>query len=247
MFMVSGIIKMFGVNSNEVIYNTLPLYHTAGGMLGVGSVVLFGLTMALRKKFSASNFWSDCIKYNCTVAQYIGELCRFLLMTPEKPEDKKHKVRLMFGNGLRPQVWSPFVTRFQIKQIGEVYGATESNTNLANFDNTVGAVGFVPQIAKFLYPVDLIKCDEETGEPIRDQNGVCIRCDYGESGVFVGKINPKHAARSFAGYADKKASEKKILRNVFKDGDMYFNSSDILVMDLYGYYYFKDRTGDTFR
>jgi solute carrier family 27 fatty acid transporter 1/4 len=216
-------------------------------MLGVGSVVLFSVTMALRKKFSASNFWSDCIKYNCTVAQYIGELCRFLLMTPEKPDDRRHKVRLMFGNGLRPQIWPDFVKRFNVSQIGEAYGATESNTNLANCDNQIGAVGFVPQVATFLYPVDLIKCDEETGEPIRNENGFCIRCDYGEAGVFVGKINPNHAARAFAGYADKKASEKKVLRDVFKKGDMFFNSSDILVMDIFGYYYFKDRTGDTYR
>lgn len=223
------------------------IIFTAGGMLGAGVVLLFGCTMALRKKFSASNFWSDCIKYNCTVAQYIGEICRFILLTPPKPEDTKHRVKLMFGNGLRPQIWREFQERFKIKQIGEAYGATESNTNLANMDNTVGAVGFVPQVAKFLYPVDLIKCDEETGEPIRNEEGFCMRCEYGEAGVFVGKISPNHPARNFSGYSDKKASEKKILRDVFKTGDSYFNSSDILVMDLYGYFYFKDRTGDTFR
>jgi solute carrier family 27 (fatty acid transporter), member 1/4 len=175
----------------------------AGGMLGVGCVLLFGLTMALRKKFSASNFWTDCIKYKCTSAQYIGELCRFLLLTPSKPEETQHKVRFMFGNGLRPQIWTQFVDRFKIEQIGEVYGATESNANLANFDNTCGAVGFVPQVATFLYPVDLVRCNEETGEPLRDENGRCMRCEPGEPGVFIGKINPKHAARSFAGYADK--------------------------------------------
>lgn len=172
-------------------------------MIGVGSVFLFGVTMAIRKKFSASNFWSDCIKYNCTSAQYIGELCRFLLLTPPKPEDTQHKIRFMFGNGLRPQIWESFVKRFNIAQIGEIYGATESNANLANFDNTMGAVGFVPRIAKFLYPVDLVRCDEETGEPLRGDNGLCLKCEPGEAGVLVGKINPNHAARSFAGYADK--------------------------------------------
>lgn len=246
-FMVSGTFMMFGMDDSEVVYNTLPLYHTAGGMLGVGLVLQFGITMALRKKFSASNFWTDCIKYNCTSAQYIGELCRFLLLTPSKPEETQHKVRFMFGNGLRPQIWSQFVKRFNIEQIGEIYGATESNANLANFYNKVGAVGFVPPCATFLYPVNLVRCDEETGEPLREANGRCMRCEPGEPGVFIGKINPAHAARSFAGYADKSASEKKVLKNVFKEGDMYFNSSDILVMDIFGYYYFKDRTGDTFR
>lgn len=222
-FMVSGTFMMFGLSDDEIIYNTLPLYHTgtlllslqlsfvftncllfsAGGMLGVGIVLLFGITMALRKKFSASNFWTDCIKYNCTSAQYIGELCRFLLLTPAKPEDTQHKIKFMFGNGLRPQIWTQFVERFKIEQIGEVYGATESNANLANFDNTCGAVGFVPQIAKFIYPVDLVRCDEETGEPIRGPDGLCMRCEPGEPGVFIGKIIEKHASRSFAGYADK--------------------------------------------
>jgi solute carrier family 27 (fatty acid transporter), member 1/4 len=216
-------------------------------MLGVGLVLQFGVTMALRKKFSASNFWTDCIKYKCTAAQYIGELCRFLLLTPSKPDETMHNVKFMFGNGLRPQIWTQFASRFNIAQIGEVYGATESNANLANFNNKVGAVGFVPPVATFLYPVNLVRCDEDTGEPLRDSNGHCMRCEPGEPGVFIGKINPMHAARSFTGYADKSASEKKVLRNVFKEGDMYFNSSDILVMDIFGYYYFKDRTGDTFR
>lgn len=176
-------------------------------MLGVGLVLQFGMSMALRKKFSASNFWSDCIKYKCTSAQYIGELCRFLLLTPPKPEDTRHAIRFMFGNGLRPQIWPQFQKRFAIKQIGELYGATESNANLTNIDNRIGAVGFVPPIATFLYPVNLIRADEETAEPIRDEKGFCIKCRPGESGVFIGKINPTHAARSFTGYADKVSSQ----------------------------------------
>lgn len=143
---------------------------------------------ALRKKFSASNFWSDCIKYDCTVAQYIGEVCRFLLLTPPKPEDTQHKVKFMFGNGLRPQIWTDFVKRFNIENIGEVYGATESNANLANLDNKSGAVGFVPRIATFLYPVTLVQCDEVTGEVIRDENGRCTKCKPGQAGVFIGKM-----------------------------------------------------------
>ena len=65
----------------------------------------------IRKKFSASNFWSDCIKYDCTAAQYIGEICRYLLAQPAKTEDRTHKVRTIFGNGLRPQIWEEFRNR----------------------------------------------------------------------------------------------------------------------------------------
>lgn len=116
-----------------------------------------------------------------------------------------------------------------------------------NTDSTPGAVGFVPRYASSIYPVALIKCNETTGEPIRNHDGFCIRCPIGEPGVFIGKINHKKAANAFSGYADKKATQKKMLENVFRKGDLYFNSGDILVQDELGYYYFKDRTGDTFR
>ncbi|XP_053963248.1 long-chain fatty acid transport protein 4 [Anastrepha ludens] len=247
LFMASGIYHMLALKTSDVIYNPLPLYHTAGGILGIGNALVHGCTIAMRKKFSASNFWKDCIKYDCTVAQYIGELCRYLLSTPPKPEDTQHRLRLMYGNGLRPQIWSQFVSRFNIPNIGEVYGSTEGNSNLANMTNQVGAVGFVPLIGRYFYPVQIIKCDEETGEPIRNANGYCQRCSPGETGLLIGKVNPRRAATAFNGYADKKSSEKKLLRNAFREGDLFFNSGDMVVGDILGYFYFKDRTGDTFR
>lgn len=152
--MGTGCYYMLSLRDDDIIYNSLPLYHSAGGMVGMGSVLLCGLTAALRKKFSASNFFPDCIKYNCTVgvtwltscvakchrkvsffspkvAQYIGEICRFVLTTPPRPTDGQHKVRMMFGNGLRPQIWTQFVSRFNINQICEFYGSTEGNSNLS--------------------------------------------------------------------------------------------------------------------
>lgn len=247
MLMACGVNSMLGLRSTDRIYNSLPLYHTAGGLIGVGQTLLKGITVVLRRRFSASKFWPDCVHYECTVAQYIGEICRYLLTVPPGPCDTTHKVRLMFGNGLRPQIWKPFVERFGVKQIGEFYGATEGNSNLVNIDNKIGAVGFVPLFAGSLYPVALLRVDEETGEPLRGPDGLCIRCKPGESGIFVGKINPKRVLNDFSGYADTKASEQKILRDVFKKGDRVFNSGDILLMDEMGYFYFKDRTGDTFR
>lgn len=130
MFMSMGVYFMHAIRLSDVIYNPLPLYHTAGGMIGIGIVCLKGVSMAVRKKFSASNFWADCIKHKCTVAQYIGEICRFLLSTPPKSEDTAHNVRLIFGNGFKPQIWNQFVSRFQVAQVGEFYGSTEGNSNL---------------------------------------------------------------------------------------------------------------------
>ncbi|KAG5321732.1 S27A4 protein, partial [Acromyrmex heyeri] len=247
MLITCGVNSMLNLQSDDRIYNPLPLYHTAGGIIGAGQALIGGVTVVLCRKFSASKYWSECVHYECTVAQYIGEICRFLLTVPSNEYDSMHKVRLMFGNGLKPQIWKPFVKRFGVKQIGEFYGATEGNSNLVNIDNKIGAVGFIPRYASSLYPVALLKIDEETGELLRGSNGFCIPCKPGEPGVFVGKINSKKVINDFSGYADKKASEQKIVHDVFKKGDRVFNSGDILVMDELGYFYFKDRTGDTYR
>jgi len=236
------------VSKDEIIYDPLPMYHTAGGMLGVGQALVCGTTSVLRKKFSASAYWRDCARYGCTAAQYIGEICRYLLSQPPSPDDTKHSVKLMFGNGLRPQIWSEFASRFNIKTISEFYGATEGNCNIINIDNRVGAVGFISRILPFIYPVTLIKVDEETGEPIRDpRTGLVMRCQPGEEGELVGKIVENHPVREFQGYADANATNKKIVKDVFRKGDSVFRTGDVLVMDEYGYFFFKDRTGDTFR
>uniref|UniRef100_A0A146LRJ0 Very long-chain fatty acid transport protein n=1 Tax=Lygus hesperus TaxID=30085 RepID=A0A146LRJ0_LYGHE len=245
--MAMGVKRVLGVTEDDVMYTSLPLYHTAGGLLGCGQVILGGSTQFIRSKFSASNFFKDCIKYDCTVAQYIGEICRYLLTTPAAPTDKQHKVRLMFGNGLRPQVWREFVSRFNVKQIGEFYGATEGNSSTVNGWNRVGSVGYIPWFLKPLYPVELIRVNEETKEPIRGEDGLCIPCKPGEAGLLISKILKARAVSHFNGYVDKDATQKKILRDVLKKGDSAFNSGDILVCDEYGYLYFKDRTGDTFR
>uniref|UniRef100_A0A1B0BPD5 Long-chain-fatty-acid--CoA ligase n=1 Tax=Glossina palpalis gambiensis TaxID=67801 RepID=A0A1B0BPD5_9MUSC len=247
LLIAAGTHYMVAVGPNDIVYNALPLYHTVGGIIGVGNALIFGCTVALRKKFSDSNFWKDCIKYKATVVQYIGELCRYLLTTPRKPEDTLHNLRLMYGNGLRPQIWSQLTTRFNIPNIGELYGSTEGNSNLANVANQMGAVGFIPIVARTLYSVQVIRLDEESGEPICNHNGLCERSVAGETGLLVAKVDPRRAVTSFHGYADQKASEKKLLRNVFKKGDVYFNSGDLIVVDILGYFYFKDRTGDTFR
>ncbi|XP_034826561.1 long-chain fatty acid transport protein 1-like isoform X2 [Maniola hyperantus] len=235
------------LTSSDVLYDPLPLHHTAGGVLGAGQCLILGLTVVLRKKFSASNYWSDVAKHGCTATQYIGEICRYLLAVPPGPYDKAHKVRIIIGNGLRPQIWEEFVERFNVKRVLEFYGATEGNSNLVNLDNKVGAIGFLSRLVASIYPLCLVKCNEITGEIYRDENGRCMWCGPYEPGLLLGKIDPKKAILTFAGYADKTASDKKMVRDVRVHGDCYFNTGDILVMDHYGYFYFRDRTGDTFR
>ncbi|CAG0915877.1 unnamed protein product [Notodromas monacha] len=246
-YLASAVQYMTQLSSEDIIYDPLPLYHTAGGMVGVGQMLGFGLTVVVRKKFSASQFWTEAKNNNCTVAQYIGEICRYLLSTPEKPDDRAHKVRVMFGNGLRPQIWEAFQKRFGVERICEFYGSTEGNANIINMEGKVGAVGFKSLIVPSVLPILLIKVDEETGEPLRGPDGLCIPCEPGEPGEFIGKIQRNHPLRDFDGYADEQATKKKIMKDVFKQGDLYFRSGDVLVMDEFGYFYFRDRTGDTFR
>lgn len=246
-YMTVGATSLANMTENDVVYDTLPLYHTAGGVVGVGSMIVLGCTLVVRKKFSASRFWDDCIQNNCTAAQYIGEICRYLLATPAKPTDNQHKVRVMFGNGLKPEIWKMFQDRFGVKQMGEFYGATEGNCNTMNPDNTIGAVGFTTMIAPFLYPITLIRFNKDTGEYLRDRNGICIKAKPGEPGELVGKIVKGDALREFDGYVNRQATDKKVCPDVFKKGDLAFLTGDVLIMDTFGYFYFQDRTGDTFR
>ncbi|KAK3088224.1 hypothetical protein FSP39_016340 [Pinctada imbricata] len=246
-YMASAVRQFLNITSADVLYDCLPLYHTAGGVVGAGQMILGGTTLVIRKKFSASRFWDDCIEYGCTAGQYIGEICRYLLAQPIRPNENKHKVRVMFGNGLKPQIWPEFQKRFGVQQMGEFYGATEGNCNTINPDNTVGAVGFTTRLVPSLYPITLIKVDERTGEHIRDRQGVCIKAKPGEAGELVGRIVKGDALREFDGYVSRQATDKKVCHNVFKDGDTAFLTGDILVMDDFGYFYFRDRTGDTFR
>lgn len=237
----------FRMRPDDIIYDCLPLYHSAGNIMGVGQCLIHGLTVVVKRKFSASRFWEDCIKHNCTVVQYIGEICRYLLAQPVRPSERQHRVRLAVGNGLRPSVWEAFVERFRVKQIGEFYGATECNCSIANMDGKVGACGFNSRILPNVYPIRLVKVNEETMELVRDKQGLCVSCRPGEPGLLVGRINQQDPLRRFDGYASQEATRKKIAYNVFRKNDSAYLSGDVLVMDELGYMYFRDRSGDTFR
>ncbi|KAJ3600266.1 hypothetical protein NHX12_031252 [Muraenolepis orangiensis] len=228
----------FDIRPDDIIYDCLPLYHSAGNIMGVGQCLINGVTVVVKTKFSASRFWEDCIKYNCTVVQYIGEICRYLLSQPSRPSERGHRVRLAVGNGLRPNVWEAFTKRFAVRQIGEFYGATECNCSI------VGSCGFNSRILPNIYPIRLVKVDEDTMELVRGSQGLCVPW---EPGLLVGRINQKDPLRRFDGYANQDATRKKIAQNVFKKNDTAYLSGDVLVMDELGYMYFKDRGGDTFR
>ncbi len=236
-----------GFGRNDTMYIALPLYHSAGGGMGVSTTLGCGGTLALRAKFSASRFWDDVRRYDATAFQYIGEFCRYLLNVPEHERDGEHRLKFCVGNGLRPDIWEEFRDRFQIPKIIEFYGATEGNVALLNLEGKVGSIGKMP--SKLLFDARLVRYDVASDEYERDADGHCIECKPGEIGELIGAMPTKKGDSKgrFEGYTNSDATEKKVLRNAFRDGDAWFRTGDLLKHDDKGYFYFVDRIGDTFR
>jgi fatty-acyl-CoA synthase len=235
-----------GAKLDDRIYVTLPLYHATGGLCGAGAALLNGGVVVLRKHFSATHFWSDIVAEGCTMFVYIGELCRYLANQPEVPEERAHKLRLAFGNGLRPDVWEKLIGRFAVPRVLEFYGSTEGNVSMFNFDGKLGAIGRAPAWARGFFNIRLARFDVETEAPVRGPGGRCIEAAVGEPGECLGEIK-RDPRSAYVGYADKAASEKKVLRDAFRPGDAWFRTGDLLKRDGEGYFYFVDRVGDTFR
>jgi len=245
--MLSAFQGAVNAKPEDRMYDVLPLYHSAGGICALGPVLLTGASVVTREKFSATEFWDDCAKYKPTLFQYIGELCRYLLNTPEHPLERAHNLRVAIGNGLRPEIWPKFQERFRIPHIMEFYGATEGNVGMINYDGKVGAIGRVPWYARGVQQIRLVRYDVETQAPIREADGFCRETADGEVGEAIGRINDKVARERFDGYTRKEDTEKKVLRDTFLKDDAWFRTGDLMRRDHHGYFYFVDRTGDTFR
>ena len=225
----------------------LPMYHATGGLCGVGASLMKGGAVIIEKGFSASKFWKIACQSRATLFTYVGELCRFLVNTEPGEFDRRHSIRAMVGNGLRPEVWTEFQDRFKVKTIVEFYGSTEGNVGLMNADGKVGAMGRIPWYVKKSFNLELVAHDFETGEVVRNKNGHCIRVKTNQPGEAIGRIDPDDTRFLFEGYGNEKDTEKKILRDVFVKNDRYFRTGDLMRRDRHGYYYFVDRIGDTFR
>ena len=232
---------MMGITPDDRMYDCLPMYHSVGGVVAVGAMLVRGGSVLIRPVFSASRFWDDVVDGRCTVFQYIGELCRYLANAPSHPRERHHGLRLACGNGLQGEVWSRFGERFQLPRILEYYAATEGGLSLFNTDQQPGALGRIPSYLAHRFPVALIRCDRATGAALRNAAGHCQRCGPDEPGEAIAPA----PARPI--YTDPGASEAKLLRDVFAPGDAWFRSGDLMRRDRAGFYYFVDRLGDAFR
>ncbi|XP_066567856.1 long-chain fatty acid transport protein 2-like [Amia ocellicauda] len=200
-----------GATKDEVVYVPLPRFHLTG-LIGVGGCIVMGAACVVRKKFSVSQFWDDCRKYDVSMITYIGEVCRYLCSPPK---------------------------------ITEIYRATEANGGFVNYTHTIGAIGRASFFNKLVCPFEFFKYDVVKDEVVRDENGRCIKLKKVEAGLLViqvTKLNP------FLGYAgDLEQTEKKLMRNCLEEGDVYFNSGDLLRVNKENFVYFCDRVGDAFR
>ena len=244
-----GFAGAMNTQPSDRIYVCLPMYHTTGGVCAIGSVLVHGGSAAIRERFSGREFWDDIVRFECTLFQYIGELCRYLVNSPPSQNETRHRIRLACGNGLRPDVWPEFKQRFRIPDILEFYAATEGNVVMFNFDGKEGAVGRIPWFVAHRFPTAIVRFDVAKEQPVRNEAGFCIRCEPNEIGEVIGKIinDPSKPSNRFEGYASQGDSEKKVLRNVFETGDAWFRTGDLMRKDENGYFFFVDRVGDTFR
>jgi citronellyl-CoA synthetase len=191
-----------------------------------------------------SQFWDDVRRYNCTSFVYIGEFIRYLMSQPPHSRDRQNPIRSIVGNGLRPDIWHEFKARFDIPRIGEFYGASEGNGGFANVFNKDCTVGLGTA------PVKIVKYDIAKDEIARDENGRCIEMPDGEAGLLLIQVTDKSR---FEGYTDGSATEQKLVRAVAEEGDLFFNTGDLMRTVDVGFafgqthYQFVDRVGDTFR
>jgi fatty-acyl-CoA synthase len=230
------------------LYDCLPLFHSVGGIVAPCSMLSAGGSVVLADKFSVSHFWRDIVRWDCTLFQYIGELCRYLVKAPASEFENRHRLRLACGNGLRGDIWEAFQARFAIPQILEFYAATEGNFSLYNVEGRPGAIGRIPPLLAHRFPAAIIRLDAELGLPVRTEEGLCVACARGEVGEAIGRVGTADGGGGrFEGYTDARETEKKILRDVLAKGDAWFRTGDLMKLDEAGYFHFVDRVGDTFR
>ena len=234
----AGHFLCFNFNKNDRLYMTLPLYHSTGLILGWAASLRSGCPNVIKSKFSASDFWNDVKKYNVNKFIYVGELCRYLMNLPPSDGDKDNPITQISGNGLRPDIWESFQKRFNINKIVEIYGATEA------VGMTINSFGRSGMIGRKRSDSTIIHCNKDDGSPILNDKGFCTKVSEGETGLYIQKIS---SSAKFQGYLDAQASNKKILQNVFKTGDQYFNTGDLITLHDNNWLSFADRVGDTYR
>jgi fatty-acyl-CoA synthase len=238
---------MLDVQPADRLYDCLPMHHSVGGVVAPGALLVRGGSVVIARRFSVGRFWDEVVRWDCSLFQYIGELCRYLVRAAPSASERRHRLRIACGNGLDAAVWRAFHARFAVPRIVEFYAATEGNFSLFNLEGEPGAIGRLPGFMTHRFPVAIVAFDPETGAPKRDADGRCIRCPRGETGEAIGRISGSDGAHRFEGYTSQAETEKKVLRGVFEPGDAWLRTGDLMRIDERGFFRFVDRVGGSFR
>jgi len=243
----SGLGLLLKWDKNDTLFTGCPLFHTLGSMMGATGIMWQGGSFACQTNFSASNFIADAIRFEATTISYVGEMLRYVSLTPPNPEqDRAHKIRNGFGPGLRPDVWNTWLERFGKIHFGELYGSSEGIVGLYNIDpDDTGIICRFTPLVQERYNSRLFLYDPETELPKRDEQGLAIPAGVNEPGILCSKMTETRKFRGY--YKAKEKTSEKILTDMLQPGDEWFNTGDALYVDQEYKLRFMDRLGDTYR
>lgn len=219
------------VGSDDVGYVCMPLFHSNAVMVGWAPSVVYGASVGLARRFSASRWLLDVREYGATYFNYTGKPLAYILATPERPDDAENPLRVAYGNEGSPQTVAEFARRFGVRVI-DAYGATEGGVAVnRDVPAREGALGVAPENVKVV--------DEEGSERPRarfDDAGRLLNADE-----CVGEMVNTAGGGAFEGYYNNPDANQRTTRNG------WYWSGDLGYVDDDGYIYFAGRTGDWLR
>jgi fatty-acyl-CoA synthase len=229
-------IKMFEVDRDSVLYESMPLFHGNALMANVTTAVTAGATIALRRRFSASGFLPDVRRFGATYFNYVGRALSYILAVPETPEDSDNRLRLGFGTEASALDRQRFEARFGCRLI-ENYGSSEGVIAIVRMP------GCPEQALGKARPgegADVAVMDPGTGEE-------CAAAEFDGHGRLVngdeaiGELVRRDRGARFEGYYNNEEATAERVR------DGWYWSGDLAYRDADGWFYFAGRSADRLR
>lgn len=223
--------ERFGIGTDDCVYSAMPLFHSNAVMVAWPIALFSGCSIALRRRFSASNWLDDVRRHGCTFANYVGAPLSYILATPERPDDADNPMRVVYGNEAPADVRREFARRFGVTVV-DGFGSSEGGISVTRTPET-------PDAALGPLPAGVLVVDPETGEE-------CPRARFDDAGVL---LNADEAVGEmvadgpglFAGYWGDPAADAERMRGG------RFHSGDLAYVDDDGWVYFAGRSGGWMR
>ncbi len=235
------------LTTRDTVYCCLPLHHPSGTLVATGSALVSGARLALamqeapgaQSKPFAVNFWDEVRRYGVTVVYYAGELCRRLVDAPPVLGEANNPVRLFAGSGMRRDVWRDLVERFGPVGVLELYASTEASIVLANASGK--QVGSVGRPLPGSPAVMIAAWDAATDDFVRDGAGYLVHAGLDEPGMLVARLAHGSRGSGPTGSDVAHIDPRRLLRDAFEPGDLWFVTGDFFAVDTVGDYWHVDR------